>query len=62
VELESAVDRAKERVVVTRDAIVHPLLETESSHPRVEGLVLLGEVDPCASVTEVVEHDVAFGA
>ena len=44
-ERQPAVDRREEGVVVARDPVVHPLLDPEPAHPRVERLVLLDEVD-----------------
>src|SRR5437016_4691177 len=52
---QAALERGQDRVVVPRDAPVHPALEPDPAHPRVEGLVGLLEVHPGAAVAQVLQ-------
>ncbi len=59
---DPALERGEDRVVVVRDPLVDVPLEPEPSHPRVEALVGLGEVDARPTGAEVDEPRVAVGS
>src|SRR5690606_18581331 len=62
VPLEAALHGSEQLVVVARDLAVHPALEAEAAHPRVERLVRLREVDAGRAVAEILEPGEAGGA
>src|SRR2546430_5283356 len=59
---DAALDGGEQGVVVAREPLVHEALEAEATHPRVERLVALGEVDARSAIAEVLEALEAFGS